>query len=294
MNLPDNVLNVFGNNSVAFGGMVRRLTYLHDVPQVGGISIPTCKKPLFAGGEIAKAMMFVKEARNAAKAAAAAAAVPSANDDEGVTDDEVRISPEGSANGYTATETVIEVDAAERFRFFVGCCLWEGGNLEKELASGYWIPTHSEPDVVLELAMVTAMIPDNSDDSDSETTVQVLPGGVEAIAKKKKSVASKAIESVLNSEMSDSVRDSIKDIEGKLNATSTAVPLGQKVGKEGKDGKEEGEGDAEEEEEEEDDDERYSVDVWKALLRSLGEPYANMADIPSWVSAKEIESADWK
>ena len=295
MNLPDNVLNVFGNNSVAFGGMVRRLTYLHDVPQVGGISIPTCKKPLFAGGEIAKAMMFVKEARNAAKAAAAAAAaVPSTNDDESVTDDVVRISPEGSTNGYTATETVIEVDAAERFRFFVGCCLWEGGNLEKELASGYWIPTHSEPDVVLDLAMVTAMIPDNSDDSDSETTVQVLPGGVEAIAKKKKSVASRAMESVLNSEMSDSVKDTVKDVEGKLNATSTAVPLGQKVAKEGKDGKEEGEGDEEEEEEEEDDEERFSVDVWKALLRSLGEPYANMADIPSWVSAKEIESADWK
>ena len=302
MNLPDNILNVFGNNSVAFGGMVRRLTYLHDVPQVGGISIPTCKKPLFAGGEIAKAMMFVKEARNAAKAAAAAAAtaaaVPSTNDNQGVSDgDVVRNSPEGSTNGYTATETVIEVDAAERFRFFVGCCLWEGGNLEKELASGYWIPTHSEPDVVLELAMVTAMIPDNSDDSDSETTVQVLPGGVEAIAKKKKSVASKAIESILNSEMSDVVKAIAGDVEDKLNASSTAVPLSQKVAKEGKEGKErkvEGEGDEEDEEEEEEDDERYSVDVWKALLRSLGEPYANMADIPSWVSAKEIESADWK
>jgi hypothetical protein len=35
-NLPANLLEAFGGNSIAFGGMVRRLTYLHDVQQVGG------------------------------------------------------------------------------------------------------------------------------------------------------------------------------------------------------------------------------------------------------------------
>ena len=300
MNLPENILNVFGNNSVAFGGMVRRLTYLHDVPQVGGISIPTCKKPLFAGGEIAKALSFVKEARNAAKAASAAAtatntATPVTSTGDAVTDDVIRTSPEGSADGYTATESLIEVEPADRFRFFVGCCLWEGGNLEKELASGYWIPTHSEPDVVLELAMVTAVIPDSSDDSDSDMSEDVVQGS-EAIVKKNKTVAKEAIESIMNSELSDSVKDAMRDVEGKSQSNSAAQPSSQKVikdGKDGKDGKDEVE-EEEDEEEEEEDDERYSVDVWKALLRSLGEPYANMADIPSWVSAKEIESADWK
>ena len=297
MNLPENILNVFGNNSVAFGGMVRRLTYLHDVPQVGGISIPTCKKPLFAGGEIAKALSFVKEARHAAKAASAAAtaaATPVTSAGDAVTDDVVRTSPEGSADGYTATESVIEVEPADRFRFFVGCCLWEGGNLEKELASGYWIPTHSEPDVVLELAMVTAVIPESSDDSDSDITEEFVHVS-EAVLKKNKTVATKAIESIMNSELSDSVKDAMRDVEEKLQSNSTAQPSSQKMvkdGKDGKDGKDETE--EEDEEEEEEDDERYSVDVWKALLRSLGEPYANMADIPSWVSAKEIESADWK
>jgi len=60
-NLPPQILDGFGKNSVSFGGMVRRLQYLHDCPQVAGLAVPLCRGPFYAGGKIAEATKLVKE-----------------------------------------------------------------------------------------------------------------------------------------------------------------------------------------------------------------------------------------
>ena len=283
-NLPENILETFGHRSVAFGGMVRRLTYLHDVPQVGGISIPTCKQPLYAGGEILKALTFVKEARAAAIATSASNA-----DSDNVS----------SSDCY---EDSLENDPTERFTFFVGCCLWEGGNLEKELASGYWIPTYSRPDIVLDLAMTPAVLPQ---------TVQCAVGDVEI-----------EIDSALTADVDAKKEASVEEMEIKVVEDGREVPTKENQEELGlifiKEGEETVKTNMTQTERDKistsssrrvspidmnsqsdreyysDEEEEYSVDVWKALLRSLGEPYAAMADLPPWVSAKDVESADWK
>ena len=282
-NLPESIIETFGSSSVAFGGMVRRLTYLHDVPQVGGISIPTCQQPLYAGGEISKALLFVKEAR----AANVVASTDSKNSDA-----------PSSSEGHEDSE---ENDPTERFRFFVGCCLWEGGNLEKELASGYWIPVHSKPDVVLNLAMKSAVLrervhcdvrdveiaSDGSLTADVVTEIEVDiddtkikdPRGVvsERQLQKREVLLAKEVET-LDAGMTRSELDKIAVAEGSSSRDSVV----NNENHSDRDYFSEGE------------EEEYSVDVWKALLRSLGDPYAAMADLPPWVSAKDVESADWK
>lgn len=60
-NLPLQILDGFGKNSVSFGGMVRRLQYLHDCPQVAGLAVPLCRGPFYAGGKITEATRLVKE-----------------------------------------------------------------------------------------------------------------------------------------------------------------------------------------------------------------------------------------
>lgn len=285
-NLPENIINTFGYNSVSFGGMVRRLTYLHDVPQVGGISIPTCKRPLFAGGEVSKALAFVKEEKAKEKAAAVAAI-----------NDPLNSTSIDSTSGESGRVTVKTINpAAERFRFFVGCCLWEGGNLEKELKSGYWIPTHSEPDTVLDLAMLTPDMHDDSELSDDDSTEenekqsgrQKRPPITRRKDSKDSIIAEESVESA-EEESLVGVTAAIPVSEGAISepeVVSTSAEQDQTLDKMFEEGTNGGYNDS--------DEVRYSVDVWKALLRTLGEPYADMADLPGWVSAKDVESADWK
>ena len=40
----------------------------------------------------------------------------------------------------------------QNFKFFVGCCCWDAGQLEEEMAAGYWISAHSQPDNLIALA----------------------------------------------------------------------------------------------------------------------------------------------
>ena len=384
-NLPENILEVFGHSSVAFGGMVRRLTYLHNVQQVGGVAIPTCKKPLYAGGEILKALRFVQESRaavnhqppavcdsvaadvntettaetkgdadalehpiiqpnevssavssdsvhevtinspvtgtqedftlNAAASAGldtahASASSPSfgpASSPPSPSSTSARTSSAPTTSASSVEEEWVDIDPAERFRFFVGCCLWEGGNLERELASGYWIPTHSEPDTVLDLAMLPAVLPveeresgDSADDDLEEDRIaaeddeiearEVEIDGVEKIGEKIDTVG-KTFESVLASESAKGLPNKGLDAterpmnEARGSVSGPGLGSGSGIGA----GSEKVQEYFQEEMEEE-----YSVDVWKALLRSLGQPYSAMADLPPWVSAKNVESADWK
>lgn len=59
-NLPAEMSVHFGSANVAFGGMVRRLQYLHTLPTCGGYEIPFCASPLFAGGMIKKVLNVVR------------------------------------------------------------------------------------------------------------------------------------------------------------------------------------------------------------------------------------------
>jgi len=59
-NLPSSFLEKFGSNRVAFGGMVRRLQYLHNCPEAAGVAIPLCAKAFYAGGNIQEALRLVE------------------------------------------------------------------------------------------------------------------------------------------------------------------------------------------------------------------------------------------
>jgi len=58
--LPSDIFDAFSTTSVGFGGMVRRLQYLHKYPSLAGSPIPLCKSPFFAGGNIGEAVKLVK------------------------------------------------------------------------------------------------------------------------------------------------------------------------------------------------------------------------------------------
>ncbi len=61
-NLPAPLLDSFGRNRVSFGGMIRRLQYLHDIPEAGegSIELPLCKQQLFAGGDLDTVLSLVE------------------------------------------------------------------------------------------------------------------------------------------------------------------------------------------------------------------------------------------
>ena len=63
-NLPEGIVDTFGRNPVSFGGMLRRVQYIHDVHGVGGTRIPGCsRQTLYAGGKIAEVLNAVKSGR---------------------------------------------------------------------------------------------------------------------------------------------------------------------------------------------------------------------------------------
>ncbi len=61
-NLPADFSNKFGKMKVGFGGLVRRMQFVHSISSCGGVKIPYCNDAvdLFAGGSLAAAMSHVK------------------------------------------------------------------------------------------------------------------------------------------------------------------------------------------------------------------------------------------
>jgi putative AlgH/UPF0301 family transcriptional regulator len=138
-NLPHELVQVFGGNRVHFGGMVRRLQYIHDVPDCGGIPIPMCeKRSLFAGGQIGKVVSFVQGDGS-----------DNRNHQSGQTIMGASVGEDGVGE-KAGTSNVNE--RAKSVQFFVGCCAWDARALEEELSSGYWIPVIAKPDMLLEYA----------------------------------------------------------------------------------------------------------------------------------------------
>ena len=105
-NLPQEFVSQFGPCRVSFGGMVRRMQWIHPYGNCGGELIPNCSTPLYAGGIIHRALSFAR--KNPKK--------------------------------------------IENFKFFVGCCCWDAGQLEEEIGAGYWITANAQPDRLLALA----------------------------------------------------------------------------------------------------------------------------------------------
>lgn len=53
-NLPSELVRIFGRKVLFQGGIVRRLQCIHKIPNIGGISIPLSKEPLYFGGDVDK------------------------------------------------------------------------------------------------------------------------------------------------------------------------------------------------------------------------------------------------
>lgn len=105
-NLSTQILSCFGKQKVFFGGMMRRLNFLHRFPSVAGSPIPLCRQPFFAGGNITDAIKIVGD----------------------------------------------NPSLVRNFHFFVGCCTWDANELEREFATGYWLPVHTHADEIVNLS----------------------------------------------------------------------------------------------------------------------------------------------
>lgn len=60
-NLPQELQTSFGSVNVAFGGMVRRIQFLHTVTACGGAAVPFSTTPLFAGGLVTRSLAVIKK-----------------------------------------------------------------------------------------------------------------------------------------------------------------------------------------------------------------------------------------
>mmetsp|Transcript_2917 Transcript_2917/g.4428 ORF Transcript_2917/g.4428 Transcript_2917/m.4428 type:complete len:377 (-) Transcript_2917:37-1167(-) len=61
LNLPEEMVNIFGNNIVFFGGNVRRLQCIHSDASCGGVSITNCSEPYFASLSLDKPIKKAKK-----------------------------------------------------------------------------------------------------------------------------------------------------------------------------------------------------------------------------------------
>ena len=110
---------------------VRRLAYIHDVQGVGGLPIPMCKRPMFAGGQVDKAIAFLNENND--------------NNNSNDTSSNNSNSNSSTNNNDNSTRSIVELsnsraEKRKRFRLFAGCCLWDRGELQRDVDAGYWIP----------------------------------------------------------------------------------------------------------------------------------------------------------
>jgi putative transcriptional regulator len=61
-NLPQEFVSQFGPCQISFGGMVRRMQWIHPFENCGGVLIPNCAtQSLYAGGTIHRALSFVRK-----------------------------------------------------------------------------------------------------------------------------------------------------------------------------------------------------------------------------------------
>jgi len=87
--------------------MIRRLQFIHDIPDCGGIPIPTTTtNKYYAGGQISTAIN--------------------------------KASPSSSSSSSSSKH---------EFRFYVGCCLWEEAGLQTEIDKGYWFPVKANVNI---------------------------------------------------------------------------------------------------------------------------------------------------
>ncbi len=124
---------VFGNHKVFYGGIVRRLQYLHTFPNCGGIPIPNCSQnSLFVGGQINKVLNALNE-----ETPTTIPTTHNSNDEIPTT-----TSVPNDVNPHHTTPS-------NHIKIFVGCCTWDVGKLDREYQAGYWIPVTSHLDECL-------------------------------------------------------------------------------------------------------------------------------------------------
>ena len=96
-----------------------------------------CQRPLFAGGQIDKALAFLNDNSTDHNI-----------DSSRGNNLENRVG--NSSGNSSSNSSVVNSDnnsssrLAEkrggRFRLFAGCCLWDQGELQRDVDAGYWIP----------------------------------------------------------------------------------------------------------------------------------------------------------
>lgn len=162
-NLPNDLIKSFQNNDVSFGGMVRRVQYLHDLANCGGNPIPYCTKPMFYGGQLAKISNYVKYGNiNYKESNSNSITNDSGNNNHSnndVTNNMNKSRSNSSCNHSEIDSNNIDMNETEsklrakKFKFIVGCCTWDEGMLAQELTAGYWISSISQPDLILEKSL---------------------------------------------------------------------------------------------------------------------------------------------
>ena len=81
---------------------------------------------MFAGGQVDRAIAFLNENNS--------------NDSSNSSN-----SNSNSNNDSNSTMSIVELsnsraEKRKRFRLFAGCCLWDRGELQRDVDAGYWIP----------------------------------------------------------------------------------------------------------------------------------------------------------
>lgn len=110
--LSRQILKAFSKQRVSFGGMVKRLQFIHTFENCGGVEIPYCStdnRKFYSGGDMEKVLEIIE----------------------------------------TIDAEQLPSYMNENIRFFVGCCAWNTDQLQREYEAGYWIPVIANTDEVL-------------------------------------------------------------------------------------------------------------------------------------------------
>lgn len=59
INLPNSIIDSFGEKLINLGGEIRRLQFIHSGPTLGGRSIPFCKSPTYFSGSVHLASKYI-------------------------------------------------------------------------------------------------------------------------------------------------------------------------------------------------------------------------------------------
>ena len=111
--LSKKLLKLFSKNLVNFGGMVKRLQIIHTFENCNGLEIPNCStngRQYYAGGDIEKIIELIE----------------------------------------SMDIEQLQLFLDENIKFYVGCCAWSAGQLQKEYDAGYWIPVDTYTDQIID------------------------------------------------------------------------------------------------------------------------------------------------